>query len=124
MNFLAVALGGAVGSMARYGMQTAFRVWFGSMLPWGTIVVNLLGCFLIGVCAVLVERGWPGLRPWVMTGLLGGFTTFSAFSLESGYLLRNGQPLAFILNVVVSVAGGILLTFAGYAWMRSLMGAP
>jgi len=124
MNFLAVALGGAVGSMARYGVQTLFRIWFGSTLPWGTLFVNLLGCFIIGACAVLLEHGWPWLRPWVMTGVLGGFTTFSAFSLESGYLIRNGQPLAFIINVLVSVVGGILLTFAGYASMRSLMGGP
>ncbi len=122
MDFLAVGLGGALGSMARFGMQTLFRVWLGSLFPWGTLVVNLLGSLLIGLCAAFAERRLPGLRPWMMTGFIGGFTTFSAFSLENAYLIRNGQPLAFMLNVLVSVAGGVLLAFGGYAWGRSLLG--
>ncbi|HAO99057.1 MAG TPA: hypothetical protein DCQ83_03315 [Fibrobacteres bacterium] len=119
MDFLAVALGGAVGSVTRYGVQTVFRAWLGAAFPWGTLVVNLLGSFLIGLCAALVERGWPGLRPWMMTGCLGGFATFSAFSLENIQLLRNGQPLAFGGNILLSITGGVLLAYAGYMVARA-----
>lgn len=122
MDFLAVALGGALGSMLRFATQNVFRAGFGAVFPWGTLVVNLLGSFLIGLSAAVAERGWPGMRPWIITGFLGGFTTFSAFSFENVHLIRNGQPLAFVLNIVVSVAGGVLLAYAGYAWGRSLMG--
>jgi len=122
MDFLAVAVGGALGSVARYATQILFRAWFGTGFPWGTLVVNLLGSLLIGICAAVAERGWPSLRPWIMTGFLGGFTTFSSFSFENVHLIRNGQSLAFVLNVLVSVVAGLALAFAGYLGGRSLMG--
>ena len=122
MDFIAVALGGALGSAARFGTQIACRAWFGMGFPWGTLAVNLLGSLLIGFCAAAAERGWPSLRPWILTGFLGGFTTFSSFSFENVHLLRNGQSLAFILNIAVSVVGGIALAYAGYIGGRSLLG--
>ena len=119
MDFLAVALGGAAGSAARFAAQTAFRASSGAAFPWGTLAVNLLGSLLIGICAAAAERGWPWLRPWAMTGFLGGFTTFSAFSFENVQLFRQGQGLAFGLNILVSVLGGIALAWGGYLGGRA-----
>ncbi len=109
----AVALGGAAGSVVRYAVQAAFR-----FHPSGTLLVNLAGSFLIGLCAAWAERGAPWLRPWIMTGFLGGFTTFSAFSLENLRMLREGQAGAALLYVAASAAGGVALAFAGYALAR------
>lgn len=122
MEFIAIGIGGALGSMARFATQVAFRNLFGSGFPWGTLAVNLFGSLLIGLCAAFAERGWPSLRPWIMTGFLGGFTTFSTFSFENVQLLRNGQSLAFFLNAAVSVLAGLALAFAGYLGGRSLLG--
>ena len=122
MDLIAVALGGALGSALRYAAQNAARAWLGSAFPWGTLAVNLLGSLLIGVCAAAFDRGWPALRPWVMAGLLGGFTTFSAFSLENLQLLRGGQAAWALLYSVGSVAGGLCLAWAGYSGARVLFG--
>lgn len=117
MNFfalIAVALGGAAGSVVRYVVQAAFR-----LHPTGTLAINLAGSFLIGLCAAWAERGAPWLRPWIMAGFLGGLTTFSGFSLENVRMLRDGHAAAALLYVGASVLGGIALAFAGYALARS-----
>jgi CrcB protein len=116
MEYFAIALGGAAGSVLRYSLQSVFRL---SAFPTGTLLVNLAGSFLIGLCAALAERGMPWLRPWVMTGFLGGFTTFSAFSLENFRMIREGQTGTALIYAVVSVGGGVALAFAGYALARS-----
>ena len=123
MNYLAltgVALGGAAGSVLRFLVQTTLRPAAGGF-PWGTLAVNLAGSFLIGLCAAFAERQGAGswIRPWLMVGLLGGFTTFSAFSLENLHLLRGGQLATVFAYVLASVAGGLALAFAGYALARS-----
>lgn len=110
---IAVALGGAAGSVARYAVQAAFR-----LQPSGTLAVNLAGSFLIGLCAAWAERGASWLGPWIMAGFLGGLTTFSGFSLDNLRLLREGQAGAALAYVAASVAGGIALAFAGYALAR------
>jgi CrcB protein len=122
MDLLAIALGGALGSVLRYGVQSALRAWFGGGFPWGTLAVNLTGSLLIGVCAAATERGWPELRPGVMIGFLGGFTTFSAFSLESLHWLRGGQTVLAAAYALASVAGGLSLAMAGYSGGRVLFG--
>ncbi len=119
-----MALGGALGSVARFATQVVCRTWFGIGFPWGTLVVNLLGSLLIGFCAAAAERGWPSLRPWILTGFLGGFTTFSSFSFENVQLLRNGQSFEFFLNIAISMVGGIALAYVGYVAGRSLLGGP
>jgi len=118
MDYLAIALGGAAGSVARYAVSTLFRVAPGTF-PVGTLLVNLLGSLLIGVCAAWAERGAPWVRPWLMAGFLGGFTTFSAFSLENVRLLRDGHLGTALAYALVSVGAGILLAFAGYAAVRA-----
>lgn len=103
--WLAVALGGALGSMARYGSVRALTP-LGAWLPYGTLAVNVLGSFVAGLLyVVLTERTAAG-EPWralVMVGFLGGFTTFSAFSLETLRLVETGALLPALWNVLLTV---------------------
>jgi CrcB protein len=121
MDYLAltgVAIGGAAGSVLRYTLQSAFRFPAWPSLPAGTLLINLTGSLLIGLCAALAERGAPWVRPWLMAGFLGGFTTFSAFSLENMRLLRDGQAATAFAYALISVVAGLALAFAGYMLAR------
>jgi fluoride exporter len=105
MNWLAVAIGGALGSVTRYGVALLLPTVAGKF-PWSTFIVNLLGSFLIGVAyVVIVEKQMlsPEMRLWLMTGFLGGFTTFSSFSLETLQLWQQGQNLQALIYVISSV---------------------
>ena len=112
-NFLLVGLGGALGSMARYGLQKGYNLQY----PFGTLAANLLGCLLIGLLG-----GWLGRQSdpqkalLLMTGFCGGFTTFSSFTLESLQLMRDGRYPALAGYALASIFGGLLLTFIGYKW--------
>ena len=114
-----VALGGALGSMARYGISiAAARIW-GSAFPWGTLIVNAAGSFVIGFFGTLTASGGmlpasPGLRTFVMVGFCGGFTTFSSFSLQTLELARGREGLSALANVVGSVVLCLLLVAGGY----------
>lgn len=116
---LQIALGGALGSVLRFGLVAAAARAFGPGFPWGTMAVNLLGSFLMGVAALLVlarpETGLHRAAPFLMPGLLGGFTTFSAFSLEAVQLVERGRALAAAAYVGGSVALGLVALVAG-AW--------
>jgi len=117
MAYVWVALGGALGSLARYACSGLAVRWFGSSFPWGTLLVNVSGSFAIGVLAALVAAdGRPLLgsdaRAFAMVGVLGGFTTFSSFSLETLNLVRSGAIGAAGANVALSV----VLCLAG-AWL-------
>lgn len=109
INLLSVAVGGALGSMARFGVGAAFlRFVPGSFaFPWGTLAVNVLGGFLIGLCVNSLPRDHQ-LWYLIVTGFLGGFTTFSAFSLETVAMLRSQQYLYAFAYIALS----ILLSFA------------
>jgi CrcB protein len=105
MNWLAVAIGGALGSVTRYGVALLLPATAGRF-PWATFCVNLVGSFLIGVAFVLIVQKHtfvPELRLWLMTGFLGGFTTFSSFSLETLQLWQQGQNLQALIYVIGSV---------------------
>ena len=105
MNWLAVAIGGALGSVTRYGVALLLPVATGKF-PWPTFIVNLIGSFLIGVAYVVIVQKQilsPELRLWLMTGFLGGFTTFSSFSLETLQLWQQGQNLQAFIYVIASV---------------------
>ncbi len=92
-TLLQVALGGAVGSMARYLTNVAVMRGLGPGFPWGTLIVNVFGSFLMGVLVVwLAEKGAMRHAPLLMTGVLGGFTTFSAFSLDAVTLWDGAPP--------------------------------
>jgi CrcB protein len=114
---LLVALGGAVGSVARMklsGLILANTVdW---RFPAGTFTVNVLGCLVAGILAGLAEKYdffSPDLRVLLFTGLLGGFTTFSAFGLETMFLLKRGDFLVASANIVLSVVAGLLALWLG-----------
>jgi CrcB protein len=117
MMYLWVALGGALGSVARYAVSLGAVRWLGAGFPWGTLFVNVAGSFAIGLLAALVTAdGRPALggdaRAFVMIGILGGFTTFSSFSLETLNLARSGALGAAAANVGFS----LLLCLAG-VWL-------
>jgi len=110
MTFLQVGLGGAIGAVLRFGTGLAMLRLTGPGFPLGVLTVNVLGSFLMGIFAVYsFHRGVQNLNPFVMTGILGGVTTFSAFSLEAFTLYERGEiaqaGLYVALSVVLSVAG-------------------
>jgi CrcB protein len=119
---LQVALGGALGASARYlTTVTATRV-MGHGYPWGTLVVNVLGSFLMGVLVVVLARkGGNAYAPLLMTGVLGGFTTFSAFSLDAFTLFERGQMGAAAGYVLASVVLSIAAIVAGILLTRSML---
>jgi CrcB protein len=112
-----VAAGGALGAVARYVLSGWVQQASGSVsFPFGTLVVNMIGCFVIGVLSQLAEsRGLltPRSRAFLVVGILGGFTTFSSFANESMNLLRADEGLAAALNVGASVALGLLAVWLG-----------
>lgn len=118
---LAVAAGGALGSVLRWLVSSGFARGGEARFPWGTLAVNIAGSLAIGVVLGWAsERGplSPTLRLLVVTGVLGGFTTFSAWSWETLALLRSGQPFAASGYAIGSLAGGLLAAAAGFALVR------
>jgi CrcB protein len=112
---LAVAAGGAAGSVARYLVALFAARAFGTALPWGTLAVNVVGSFAIGWLAGVLSRSASDLaRPLLLSGFLGGFTTFSAFALETMTLPRP----AAILYVALSLAGSLAACAAGLSLAR------
>ncbi|MBB4215131.1 CrcB protein [Rhizobium sp. BK212] len=120
---LLVAVGGAIGSLLRYYVgQWALRL-MGPGFPWGTLTVNVVGCFVIGVFAELIARKFNAsveLRLLLITGFLGGFTTFSAFSLDAISLFERGEAVAGGVYIVASVGLSMAAVIAGLAVMRAL----
>ncbi|MDR0413665.1 MAG: fluoride efflux transporter CrcB [Dysgonamonadaceae bacterium] len=105
-QFLLVGLGGGIGSMLRFGVSCLVAK-AGSSFPYATLLVNLLGCFLIGLAAGLSSKGLSAeLRALLMAGFCGGFTTFSAFSSENLQLYQAGNYTGLILYVLLSLAAG------------------
>ncbi len=117
-TLLLVAAGGAAGSLLRWMLAGAVQRWTGSLFPWGTFSVNVLGSLAIGfISALAIERAMlsPEARQLLIVGLLGGFTTFSALSFETFSLLRDGQWLTGFLYGGGSLASGLAATIAGFA---------
>ncbi len=111
-SLLQVAIGGAIGASARYLTNVGATRLIGHGFPWGTLIVNVLGSVLMGVLVVaLAKRGGTALAPFYMTGILGGFTTFSAFSLDALTLYERGQ----IWLAGAYVLGSVGLSLAGIA---------
>ncbi len=118
--WIAVAVGGALGSVARHGVNHLVQTrWLTARFPIGTAAVNLTGCLVIGLLAGLIasNRLVVGLywREFVFVGLLGGFTTFSTFGLDTFTLTQTHSGTYAFLNVALQVIGGLLAVWAGYA---------
>ena len=118
-----VALGGAVGSAARYGVNVWSGRLLGSEFPWHTLIVNVAGCFAMGVLVALMAlrlNVGPEVRVFLTTGILGGFTTFSAFSLDFALLVERKTYGAALAYGAGSVVLSLVAVFAGLYLVRSL----
>ena len=124
LNILFVGVGGFFGSIGRYLLSGAVYQMFPNLhFPIGTTVVNILGCFLIGIATALVEvRNLlsPEARVFLLIGMLGGFTTFSTFGYETIALLRDGAFLTGLANVLIQVIVGISAIWLGFNVIRYL----
>lgn len=120
-SILLVGLGGAIGSVARFIIQRWTSYNYPHYFPWATFGINLAGCFLIGIFWGLSFRSFALNENWklfLMTGICGGFTTFSAFTLESIGLIREQRMMVFLIYAAGSVVGGLLATYLGIKLVR------
>ncbi|HBT01031.1 fluoride efflux transporter CrcB [Salipiger marinus] len=122
LTLFQVALGGALGASGRYLTGLAMARLFGRGFPWGTLAVNILGSFAMGVLVVaLAQLSANRLAPFLMTGVLGGFTTFSAFSLDVATLYERGDVGQAAIYVAASVGVSLAALFAGLFLTRSIL---
>lgn len=118
-----VFLGAGLGGAARYGLNVIVTRMMGTGFPFGILLVNLVGCFMMGILAGwFALRGEPGtsMRLYLMTGVLGGFTTFSAFALDTVTLWERGAPGPAALYVLASVLGSLAAVGTGLAVARAI----
>ncbi len=116
-----VALGGAIGASLRYLVGTAALRVFGPAFPWGTLIVNLTGCLAMGIlAAILATKSDTRLAPFVLTGILGGFTTYSAFSLDAVTLWQRGETGSALTYILATTTGSLIAVIAGMALARSV----
>ncbi len=122
----AVGIGGGIGAILRYLVGSAFLQRFGPGFPWGTFAINVTGSFFIGVVAQLaLSRSFgvtPMMRVFVATGVLGGYTTFSTFSLDSVVLIGDGAPTLALAYAAGSVITGVLAAYFGAVLARLASG--
>lgn len=124
MNVLLVALGGACGAVSRHAVNVFVLQQFGAGFPLATLTVNVVGSFLMGVVTGLVALGWnisPRAQLFLMTGLLGGFTTFSAFSIDVLALHERGEWVSGLIYVITSVVLSITAAFLGIVLVRRVL---
>jgi CrcB protein len=117
-----VMCGGSLGAASRYGISLLAARVVGTGFPWGTLAVNLIGCFLIGVVFALIDRMrvlTPDVRLLFVTGFLGALTTFSTFSLETVSIFRSGAIFQPLVNILANNIGGLTSTFLGM-WLASI----
>jgi CrcB protein len=110
-----VAIGGAIGAVARYALTGAVQRYASSSFPYGTFLVNVLGCFAFGLIFGLTEHRFsisPALKTFLLVGVLGGFTTFSSYTFESFQLIRD----AFLMKAIVNAIGQVVVGLACF-WM-------
>jgi CrcB protein len=124
LAYLWVAIGGALGSVGRYWVSGFVAERFGETFPWGTILINLTGSFIIGAFAAFTDPdgrvlATPGFRQFFMFGICGGYTTFSSFSLQTLRLAQDRQWLYAGGNVILSVALCLVAVWLGY-WLGSM----
>lgn len=117
MQLIAIGVGGAIGAVLRFVISGLAYNLLGQSFPWGTLVVNMIGCFLIGFLSRLFEDMVisPNLRVLILVGGLGAFTTFSTYALENVNLLRDGELGTALINITVSTVLGVIFVFLGIA---------
>jgi CrcB protein len=121
MHVVLVMAGGSLGALCRYGAGIMAGRLFSSRFPWATMAVNLLGCFLIGICFALAERTEllsPSARLFFMTGFLGALTTFSSYALETVAAFSGESLLVPTVNVMANNGLGLMLVVAGMGLVR------
>ena len=121
---LYAAAGGAIGTVARHLANVGFGRWLGAGFPWSTLFVNVVGGFLMGVLIEALALRFEGsieLRTFLATGILGGFTTFSAFSMDAALLMQRGETATAALYIGASVALSILALLAGLSLTRVVL---
>jgi CrcB protein len=126
MKLFAVAVGGALGASLRYLIAAMTHGYLGHNFPYGTLVVNIIGSAMIGYLVVLIpetEGGIPITRLLLVTGLLGGFTTYSAFSVETLELLQDGHLTKAGLNITTTLFACLFAVWGGYLFARSVHGS-
>ena len=112
-----IAVAGLIGTLLRYWLSGYVAKQHGETFPWGTMAVNLIGCLVTGAVFFVTEERLllsPTVRTVILIGLLGGFTTFSAYGLQTFTLLRDGAYLLAVANVVVSNTLGVFMVWLGY----------
>lgn len=123
MNILLVMVGGSLGALCRYGINLfSVRVW-GSHFPFGTLIVNLVGCLLIGIAFGLGEKSTlmsPAARLFFVTGFLGALTTFSSYAVETIGAVHSGSFQVAVLNVLINNVAGLFLVIGGMWLTRYL----
>ena len=122
---LAVGAGGAIGSIARYLLAGQIGSLLGGHFPWGTLAVNVIGCTAMGILVEVLAFVWspgPEVRAFIAVGVLGGFTPFSSFTLDIGFLVGRGAFFPAVLYLAGSVALSVVGFFAGQYSMRALLG--
>jgi fluoride exporter len=122
-TYIAIAVGGTFGCWARYAMTNLVQAIYGRDFPYATLSINLLGSFLMGFLFIeTLERLTmsPAMRVGVLTGVLGGYTTFSTFEMETLLLVEQGEPMRAVLYIVLSVGLGFLCAFGGAYIARNL----
>ncbi|MCK4498983.1 CrcB family protein [Candidatus Babeliales bacterium] len=124
LKFIYLATGGIIGTLLRYTLSGPIQRLFGTYFPLGTLGINLIGSLIAGLAWGTSEAyNLPiNIRLFIFIGLLGSFTTYSAFLIENLELLRNGEYWFFVLNVLATVFFGMALVFAGYFLSRYLIG--
>jgi CrcB protein len=117
-----IALGGAIGTVGRYAISGLAQSFSSIVFPIGTLTVNLIGSFIIGILWALFEPSTihPQIRSLIFIGVLGGFTTFSSYSLETINLLRDGEIKLAFINLLLHNVLGIGLTFLGFVLVKQL----
>jgi fluoride exporter len=117
LKFTLLAVGGITGTIARYLLAGFIYSVLGTRFPYGTLTVNLLGCFIVGFLAAITESKFllgPNLRLLLMIGFCGAFTTFSTFILETSNLIRDGETLRAFMNILLSVIAGFIIFRVGF----------
>ena len=122
-TYIAIAIGGTLGCWARYALTGAVQAAFGRDFPYATLFINVLGAFVMGFLFIeTLERLTlpPAVRTGVLTGVLGGFTTFSTFSMEALLLAEDGEIGKAVLYVTLSVVLGLVAAFSGAYMARNV----